>query len=84
METQGAPAGWYPTREGQRYWDGRQWTEQLAPPAAGVVVVGRDPYETNHVLHLLLTVFTFGLWAPVWLVVAVVNSGKRAKRQAAR
>jgi hypothetical protein len=22
----------------------------------------------QHILHLLLTVFTFGLWAPVWLI----------------
>lgn len=25
----------------------------------------------NHVLHLLLTIFTFGLWAPVWLGLAL-------------
>jgi len=27
--------GWYPdpkTRPGQRYWDGKEWTEHLAPP----------------------------------------------------
>jgi hypothetical protein len=22
----------------------------------------------QHILHLLLTVFTFGLWAPVWFI----------------
>ncbi len=28
----GAPAGWYPTPEGQlRYWDGARWTAHLAP-----------------------------------------------------
>ena len=25
----------------------------------------------NHVLHLFLTMFSFGLWAPIWLVLAV-------------
>jgi hypothetical protein len=28
--------GWYPdpkTRPGQRYWDGKEWTAHLAPPA---------------------------------------------------
>jgi hypothetical protein len=27
------PAGWYadPQGRGQRYWDGRNWTDQLAP-----------------------------------------------------
>jgi len=33
------PAGWYPDDQGvQRYWDGTQWTEHVAPaPAAGAV-----------------------------------------------
>lgn len=29
----------------------------------------------NHALHLILTLITLGLWAPVWIVVAIV--GKR-------
>jgi hypothetical protein len=29
---------------------------------------------TNHVLHLLLTVLTCGLWGVVWLVIAVSNN----------
>lgn len=33
MNTQ-APAGWYPQPDGtQRYWDGSQWTEHIAPGA---------------------------------------------------
>ncbi|HET7760836.1 MAG TPA: DUF1524 domain-containing protein [Phycicoccus sp.] len=38
-----APAGWYPTDRGLRYWDGTRWTEHFAPaspptpaPAPGV------------------------------------------------
>lgn len=27
----------------------------------------------NHVLHLLLTIFTFGLWTPVWIIMACVG-----------
>ena len=31
--------------------------------------VTRVPLTTNqHILHLLLTVFTGGLWAPVWII----------------
>jgi len=30
----------------------------------------------QHILHLLLTVFTFGLWAPVWFIRAM--HGNRA------
>ena len=31
----------------------------------------------NHILHLLLSVFTFGLWLIVWLVMAVSGGEKR-------
>ena len=30
----------------------------------------------NHILHLLLSIFTAGLWLPVWLVVALRNKQK--------
>jgi len=29
---------------------------------------------TNHILHLLLTVFTAGIWAIIWIIVALVNA----------
>jgi hypothetical protein len=29
----------------------------------------------NHVLHLLLTIFTAGLWGIVWLIVTLSNIG---------
>ncbi|MFV0462086.1 MAG: excalibur calcium-binding domain-containing protein [Nostocoides sp.] len=28
------PAGWYPTKDGLRYWDGTAWTNHLAPAAS--------------------------------------------------
>ncbi|WP_447643150.1 hypothetical protein [Nocardioides zeae] len=31
---------------------------------------------TNHVLHLLLSIFTCGLWAIVWVVMVVMNQRK--------
>jgi hypothetical protein len=31
----------------------------------------------NHVLHLLLTLVTFGLWAPIWLLVAITRKDHR-------
>lgn len=31
---------------------------------------------TSHVLHLLLAVFSFGVWLPVWLLVALNNTTK--------
>jgi hypothetical protein len=41
------------------------------------VVVGRKP--VNHILHLLLSVFTLGFWLIVWLVVAMTGGEKRYK-----
>lgn len=30
--------------------------------------------RVNHVLHLVLTLLTFGLWLPVWIILAIANS----------
>lgn len=72
-----AEPGWYPVQGGQRYWDGQAWTDHIAP-AAQPVTIAVDPFRTNHVLHLLLTVLTFGLWAPVWAFIAWQNASRRA------
>ena len=39
-----------------------------------VLVKGQRP---NHILHLLLSVFTGGLWIPVWILVAMTGGEKR-------
>lgn len=31
------------------------------------------PKQTNHLLHLLLTLGTCGMWAPVWAVMVIIN-----------
>ena len=36
------------------------------------LAVGTKP---NHVLHLILTILTAGLWAIVWVVVAGLSAG---------
>lgn len=39
----------------------------------------RAPLTTSqHILHLLLTVFTAGLWAPVWLYLAIQGNRRPA------
>ncbi|WP_179420300.1 DUF2510 domain-containing protein [Pedococcus badiiscoriae] len=95
MGEQGASPGWYPVRGGQRYWDGQAWTEHFTPDPAPVaqpivqrvVIAGpSDRIQTNHVFHLLMSILTFGLWTPVWALVAFSNaqSNARARRQALR
>lgn len=39
-----------------------------------VVVMGRP---VNHVLHLLLTIFTCFLWGIVWAIIALTSGEKR-------
>jgi CDP-diglyceride synthetase len=36
-------------------------------------------HRTNHVLHLILTLVTAGVWSWVWLIVASSNISKRNK-----
>ena len=43
------------------------------------LVSRRDDYKTSHVLHLLLSVFTLGIWVPVWIIVALSNAIERGK-----
>jgi threonine/homoserine/homoserine lactone efflux protein len=77
-----APApqpGWYPDPSGgpgQRYFDGHQWTIGAPPPPSiiinnNIVAPASGP---NTALHLALTVFTCGMWLPVWLIIALVDN----------
>ena len=36
-------------------------------------------YRTNHLLHFILSLFTLGLWIPVWLIVSISNANERRK-----
>ncbi|ABE67357.1 hypothetical protein PBI_CHE12_38 [Mycobacterium phage Che12] len=46
------------------------------PPAPQPTVL---PVRTNHAMHLLLSVITCGMWLPVWIIVAMINSGRTRK-----
>jgi len=48
--------------------------ESTPVPGTVVMVKGKNP---NHVLHLLLSVITAGLWLAVWFVVAVTVKPNR-------
>jgi hypothetical protein len=54
-----------------------------APPQqfTQVNVVGmQGRIVTNHVLHLILTILTCGLWGVVWLIVWAINSNRNQQR----
>lgn len=45
------------------------------PPMQQTVYVNGAPAKrVNHALHLVLTIVTFGLWMPVWIILAIANS----------
>ena len=84
MEGQAAaqPAGWYPATDGtQRYWDGAQWTEHVAPAAGmeaspaggpgvpGSVAAGSSDDNTMGMLAHLLAIVS-GFLGPliIWLM----------------
>jgi hypothetical protein len=53
-----------------------QTTDDVIARTAARPARGRVPLTTNqHILHLLLTVLTCGLWLPVWIIRA--NQGNR-------
>ena len=59
-----------------------RWTAQRVPyPQAPSVVVNNSNVvgyvgrtQPNHVLHLILTVLTCGLWLPVWIIVTIASA----------
>lgn len=78
------PPGWYADPSGaagQRYFDGANWSAHRAPPPPSIVIhntVGTAApvmvrSGPNHVLHLVLTLLTGGLWLPVWLLVTIAS-----------
>lgn len=52
----------------------RGWRVESQTETMATLVKGKRP---NHVLHLLLSVFTVGFWVPVWIIVAVLGGEKR-------
>lgn len=82
--TQWGP-GWYPV-DGQteRWWDGATWGPQTRPRVTTTQVPRRavtyQPRHTNHVLHLILTILTGGLWGLfVWLPITFLHKLSREK-----
>lgn len=83
-EIQQQPPGWYTAGPGvERWWDGAAWGEQVrasqVQQAGPSKAVTYQPRRTSHLLHLVLTIITLGAWAPVWIVVTILNNLSRQK-----
>ena len=39
-----------------------------------IFVLNSQKKNTNHILHLILSLLTMGLWLIVWLIVAISNN----------
>jgi hypothetical protein len=91
--------GWYPDPQGvMRWWDGYQWTQQVAPgpmaqqpyPPQPVNVqqpyrvVTREHKRTGHGLHLFLTIITGGLWGIVWIWQTVWHRSHKGEKTVAQ
>jgi hypothetical protein len=44
-----------------------------------LIEMQKAKFKTNHILHLLLTLVTCGLWGIVWMIVAASNATERSK-----
>lgn len=61
------------------------YTHRWGQPAPIVVQQNTGPFPpyapyrppVNHVLHLILTLLTCGLWAPVWITMAIIDAVRR-------
>lgn len=85
--------GWYTAPDGApylRWWAGDHWTPQTRPlPQAPTMVVSPGPQRsvykqrrhTSHTFHLLMTIFTGGIWGLfVWLPMTIWHAmGPRRK-----
>ena len=56
-----------------RYVDVGYSVERQTPDSA-IIVKGHRP---NHILHLILSVLTLGLWIPVWVCISVFGGQRR-------
>ncbi|MDJ0924292.1 MAG: hypothetical protein QNJ77_06985 [Acidimicrobiia bacterium] len=52
------------------------WRVKSQSDYDAVVIKGK---KTNHVLHLILSVVTMGLWLPVWLILVILNQEEKRR-----
>lgn len=68
-----APTAAQPPQLQSGYSQQPQFNQPGYGPSHTTVIVNQKK-GVNHVLHLILTIVTFGLWLPVWIILAIANS----------
>jgi len=78
-----APPGWYPVDGVQRYWDGTEWTDHVAPVPAttGGGLDSMDPKTVAMLTHLAGIVFGF---IPALIVYLVKSNDPFIRHHAAQ
>ena len=74
MSRQWPPHGGYPPPQGYGPPPPQPWG--YGPPLQPQIVVVQAPPPRapfNHLLHLVITIFTCGLWLPVWVILAIAH-----------
>jgi hypothetical protein len=56
------------------------WTVESRSATQAVFTSGDDDGSVNHVVHVLLCIFTLGLWLPIWLLVAIFGRSSNRRR----
>lgn len=68
MDSNGKEAGMDQLGQSVSLYVSRGWRVESTGPGWASLVRGR---RVNHLLHLFLSVFTLGLWLPVWLIMGL-------------
>jgi hypothetical protein len=42
------------------------------------LLANQNKPKTSHVLHLILSIITAGVWLPVWILIALINQQRCA------
>jgi len=53
---------------------GLEQSQGFCPQCNQLRLFSRQVYDVPHVGHLLITIVTFGLWLPIWILHAILNS----------
>ena len=51
----------------------------MAAKSRDQLIAKRADHQTAHLLHLILSVITLGIWIPIWILVALSHANERAK-----